>query len=138
MNPHSVIYDYFYSLLISFVVSKGLDVVLTGLRFFIHHFTKKMQNVFIVLILIAFVRTEPQLDIPGVQQQHPTEAPRQNGLKVVVLPNSYANENIRSDQPKSEANTPYDQDRSQRYGKKICEKRLNKNRVKFCIFRSTL
>lgn len=76
-----------------------------------------MQNVFfLVLILIAFARGEPQLDIPGVQPS--TESPRRNGLRVLVVPNSYANEN-RNEQPKSEANTPYDQDRSQRYGTKV-------------------
>lgn len=73
-----------------------------------------MKNIFLVLILNAFARSEPQLDMPGVQR--PTEAPRQNGLRVLVVPNSYANENP-NEQPKSEANTRYDQDdRSQRYG----------------------
>lgn len=75
-----------------------------------------MFRISINLILIAFVCSEPQLDIPGVQ--HSTESPRQNGLRVLVVPNSYANDNVNvQEQPKSEANTQYDQDdRSQRYG----------------------
>lgn len=87
-----------------------------------------MQKNILGLVLIAFVRSEPQLDLPGLQ--HSTEAPRQNGLKVVVLPNSYANDD-QNNQPKSEANSRFDQDdRSLRYGMRYewdCEiiKRVN-------------
>jgi hypothetical protein len=75
-----------------------------------------MHQIFLVLILTVIARSEPQLDIPG--SQHSTESPRQNGLRVLVVPNSYANESP-NEQPKSEANTPYDQDRSQRYGTEL-------------------
>lgn len=64
------------------------------------------------LVLIGF--TCAQLDIPNAQ--HSTESPTQKGLKVVVLPNSYANN---EEQPKSETNNNFDSDRSQRYGKKF-------------------
>lgn len=109
MNPHSVIYDYSYSLLISFVVSKGLDVTK---KFFL----KMIKFISVVLILFDLVICEPQLDIPGI-----TEAPPQKGLRVVVLPNSYANDEHEDEenQPKSEANTQFDSDRSQRYGSEI-------------------
>lgn len=112
MNPHSVIYDYLYlpPLLISFVVSKGLDVTLE-----VKNIRIMVKIILVVLSLIEFASAEPQLDIPGVQQ-HSTEAPK--GLRVVVLPNSYANDEYeeKDNQPKSEANTHFDSDRSQRYG----------------------
>lgn len=106
MNPHSVIYDYLYlPLLISFVVSKGLDVTLEVKNIF-----KMVKTVLVALILIGFACADPQLDIP--------EAPK--GLRVVVSPNSYANDDHdheeKESQPKSEANTQFDSDRSQRYG----------------------
>lgn len=75
------------------------------------------ETILIVLILIGFARAEPQLD--GVHQ-HSTESPK--GLRVVVLPNSYANDEHeeKENQPKSEANTHFDSDdRSQRYGSEI-------------------
>lgn len=78
----------------------------------------KFIAIVLLFINIGLVKCEPQLDIPGVQ--HSTEAPK--GLKVVVLPNSYANnehENEDENQPKSEANTHFDSDRSQRYGSAI-------------------
>ena len=80
-----------------------------------------MKAIF-ALILISFTCCESQLDIPGAE--YANEPPRTNGLKAVVFPNSYASDN-RNERAKSEANTHYDYDRSQRYGRngedKKCE-----------------
>jgi hypothetical protein len=78
---------------------------------------RKMRVILLVYLTVigsVLVQGDPQLDIPGIQ--HSTEAPPQKGLRVVVLPNSYANNGANDDQPKSEANTHFDSDRSQRYG----------------------
>lgn len=77
-------------------------------------------RIFIILcsFLVNKIRCDPQLDIPNVQ---PSEEPRQRGLKVLVLPNSYTNDKF-DNQPKSDANNyPYDSDRSQRYGNNLNE-----------------
>ena len=75
------------------------------------------EAISLVLIIIGIASGEPQLD--GVHQ-HSTESPK--GLRVVVLPNSYANDehDENENQPKSEANTQFDSDdRSQRYGSEM-------------------
>lgn len=72
-----------------------------------------VKTILVALIFIGFACADPQLDIPGAQQ---AKVPK--GLRVEVSPNSYANDDHeeKESQPKSEANTQFDSDRSQRYG----------------------
>lgn len=65
-----------------------------------------------VLYLISFATCEPQLDLPRVQTP---SSPREDGPEVLVLPNSYANEQLDVEK-KSDSNYRFESDRSQRYG----------------------
>jgi len=72
------------------------------------------MRVILVLVICAFVKSEPQLDLP-----HSTAAPLRNGPEVLILPNSYANEKPDIQPRSSNGATNYggfDNDRSQRYG----------------------
>ncbi|KAG5672288.1 hypothetical protein PVAND_002425 [Polypedilum vanderplanki] len=67
-----------------------------------------------LFLAISLVNCDPQLDIPNVQTTD--ESKEKNGIKVLVLPNSYTNDKF-DDQPKSDSNNNrFDSDRSQRYG----------------------
>lgn len=72
------------------------------------------MKLFCVIFLISFVTSEPQLDLPRVQS---TSVPKnsQEGPRVLVLPNSYADDK-HDLEPKSDSSYPLESDRSQRYG----------------------
>jgi hypothetical protein len=72
----------------------------------------KLKVILSVVLLISFVSCEPQLDLPNVR---PSDEPKNSGIKVLVLPNSYTNDKF-EDQPKSDSSNQFDSDRSQRYG----------------------
>jgi hypothetical protein len=68
----------------------------------------------VILVMVVLASGEPQLDLPAAAK--PTDEPQQgNGLKVLVLPNSYTDDKF-DDQPKSDSTNRFDSDRSQRYG----------------------
>ena len=72
------------------------------------------MKIFLVLSLITVVSSVPQLDLP-----QSTVAPRRdksNGPQVLVLPNAYTSKEQHSAEEKSDTNTRFDSDRSQRYG----------------------
>lgn len=69
-----------------------------------------------VMCLMSLVVCDPQLDLPRVKS---TNAPRGEGPEVLVLPNSYTDDEKQDIQVKSDSSYGFESDRSSRFGSEV-------------------